>query len=385
MKHVLEWLENEIRQTSSKADAVRNLASHYPSLTRKECKNILMAAGLSTSEAMASTYYVNYYQSKASDEKNQGMITKRSSPTYSKKEFINKNKKLIQYISNSWNSFDGFTFENNSSGRYRKSTESKSIYASLREAYDDYRWDKKDFLDSTKNLIELKNSLRHQNTIFKKHNGNNSADLFVIICRILQWGGVLDQNIAGKFLDKQVNGELASYLNWIIDEKPFDASTTSFEVFRTAPSSLLSDSGATKIYTLSSDECIIYDDRVAASLGLLISRFHESSPLPESLKLVVGKRSKKGSNRDPSTQNHRFLLKTSSKTTIEDHAYSNLKANWIISEVAKRLLNSEQSFQYLVKDCCSKASFNNELWVAMRIIESALFMAGHSVLYTKFN
>jgi hypothetical protein len=291
-----------------------------------------------------------------------------------KSEFLNNHIDLIDYICSAWNDFDDITLQNPSSKRNRVSDTKVSEYSSLEQAFTDYQWNGESFENSTRLLLETRKNL------LRLMREGTSAEIFVELCRVLHWGGVLTNAITGPVLLKHTRNELVDYFKWIIDSKPFDASSQNFKCFESAPSALLSDSGTTKIYSVINDQCIIYDDRVAASFCFLISRHFNDSQLPPHLTLVVGARKNGNGNRDPSNRAHRFLPKASQPCKNE-HARSNLKSNWIISAVASKLLDNDQ-FKSRVNEYSEKLDFNNQLWIAMRILEASLFMAGHTVPYT---
>jgi hypothetical protein len=305
-----------------------------------------------------------------------------------KTEFIGKQQRrsLINYLAKCWDDFDNnLSFTNHSQQKFRKEQGKSSTYKSLNSAFYDYKLGENhenqeiDFISSTRDLVEMRKAIINA---YENVEDEKSCELFVQLCRVLKWGGVLTNSITGPLLDKHLNGELSEYMTWVIDEKPFDATSEELNVFDTPPNKLLSDSGTTKIYSVVGDECIIYDDRVAAALCYLISKYVPADkPLPEELRLVRGIRvSSDQGNRDPSTPNHRFRAKGKDK---EIHAQSNLKANWLISEVVKKLMRDNSDFKATVEESCKEVGFRDEQWMAMRIYESALFMAGHTVPYTK--
>lgn len=296
-----------------------------------------------------------------------------------KNEFLSLNRELVEYLTRSWKELNGVSFTNYSRKSFRRSNLDQSTYSSLKEAFEDFQWDEKCFLDSTLELISFREKLN------RAVESKDSSEVFIQACSVLSWGGVLTNSITSKLLDKHQQNSLLDYMTWIVVEKPFDATSTDTNIFeKRYPETILSDSGVTKIYAVTGNECVIYDDRVAASLCYLISNYLGKKPLDDKhgLKLVRGQRvtqkNKKG-NRDPSSQDHRFLPKGPEPKNRIQHAQSNLKANWLISEVVINLLKTDQAFARLVDEHSHDLKFNNKMWIGMRIYESSLFMAGHTV------
>lgn len=296
-------------------------------------------------------------------------------PRTDKMQFLETHKSLVEYIVQAWSSFDHFEIKNRSKRKNRASDTPDSTYSSLHQAFIDYQWNGKSFAQGTKELLDFRIG------IDKYIRERESAELFASLCTVLHWGGVLTNSITGPVLQKHLDNELIDYMEWIVERKPFDATVEQLNIFENPPSLLLSDSGTTKIYAVVNDQCIIYDDRVAASFCYLISKYLKSQSLPNSLQLVVGARDSKRRNRDPSTAEHRFIKK-SPRICKTEHANSNLKANWVISAVARQLRQDNSEFRDTVGAYTRELNCDNEQWIAMRIIEASLFMAGHAVPYT---
>ncbi len=300
-----------------------------------------------------------------------------------KQEYLEAVEGFIDHLVGAWDGPLKTPFENRSQQKNRKSIQAASRYKSLEEAFLDYQWENSDFIETTRKLLSFRRQIRSDDVI------NDKYKLYVTINLILRWGGVLKDHIAGKFLDMVLEDDLVEYIKWA--KNSFSAKSNDWIEFPTppAPNKLASDSGATKVYTMLCDGCVIYDDRVAASLCLLISDYvGEENELPSPLRLMSGKRGEQKNsrggaqktNRDPSTKRHRFIKKS---TGIE-HANSNLKANWIILTMAEKLMVQNNRFRHWVNQTCDdlyneKADREERTWVAMRIIETSLFMAGHSV------
>jgi hypothetical protein len=393
---MIENIVKKVRQvylsgSKTKAAIARELASEHPDLKKSDILYIYKQA-LDMGQAGANTYYDKYGKlknittSETSKREDGKSIAERLS-THSevrlsqqkRDDFLLDQEPLINFMCRSWDNFERFKFENFSRKTNRKShDEATSTYGSLKAAFEDYIWDSGDFSTSTRLLIKYRGELK------SNIDASNSNDVFISICDILRWGGVLTVAIAGKFLDKHHANELLPYMQWIESSLPFDASSISLSVFDDAPSLLLSDSGATKVYSVLGNQCIIYDDRVAASLCYIISQFYDGMELPQSIRLVTGasgsSANKYKGNRNASSLTHKFSTKSLDKLP---HAESNIKANWLIFRMVEQMLATNNEFCELVDAQCKKTKFNNRIWIAMRIVETALFMAGHTVPWRK--
>jgi len=126
------------------------------------------------------------------------------------------------------------------------------------------------------------------------------------------------------------------------------------------------NSGFTKIYSLLSDDFIIYDSRVALSLCYLIGQYTMANGLNEIPDLLQF--------RIPTRQGNNALRQIPQFFTINNFNFpapnginnyqiSNMRANWILSEVLNR----------------NPGSLFNTLPVELRLraLESALFMIGY--------
>lgn len=288
-----------------------------------------------------------------------------------KQKFLEKHKKLVELMVKCWDELpNNKAFYNASPKRFRGS-KSKPFekYVSLHCAFRDFEWEKKKFEDTSLSLVTLGDEIK-QNIKMK-----SKGDLLFNLCNVLEWGGVLTTSIMRPILSKYENHQLIEYFEWVSTSQPFDASNLDSGLLLNVPESvgqLLSNSGLTKIYCAIGSSTVIYDDRVAASLGRIITWYLGMNSTPVELMFVVG-----GGSRDPSTESHRFLKKGGSSSV--DHAQSNLKANWLISACVCELMLTNESFKSIMAAHVSILEKRNELWLAMRIYEAALFMAGYSL------
>jgi hypothetical protein len=299
-------------------------------------------------------------------------IVNETLPDNAKDHFLQKHVQLLTYLVSGWENLPGYEFTNSSSKNYRKSDNQTSTYFSLKSAYEDYSWDGDDFKLATQKLIVLKSELESALSV------QDENRILIVAANILRWGGVLTTAIGGPFLDKNKKQQLGKYLLDI--RLLFESDTVSREDFLTISDILLSDSGATKVYTLLCKYCVIYDDRVAASLGYIISKFIGAKELPDDLNLTTGEKdSKEKRNRNASSQNHTFRRKGATKKAKSHHAMSNVKANWLLEEVAIRLINENGSFRKEIEYISECLEYNEKRWIALRVVEASLFMAGHNV------
>lgn len=295
-----------------------------------------------------------------------------------KKKFLEKHEHLVDLMSDCWmgRNTTNIVFKNRSLRRFRKSNNEVSIYSNLSEAYQDFQWGSDDFCSSTRKLLDLQVKIR------KDIRTDSKGDLLAHLCEVLAWGGVLTTAVTTPLLVKYQQNELLSYFEWIYEKSPFDASSMDFSELGKLPSNagvLLSNSGLTKIYSVIGSRCVIYDNRVSAALGKIIIEYLAEKPLAPELGIVMGP-----NPRDPSTARHKFPKKSSGASHILAHAKSNVIVNWLILNAVDQLLTCSSAFKDEVNKqlshCCEGHDITrDEKWMAMRIYESGLFMAGHSV------
>jgi hypothetical protein len=126
-------------------------------------------------------------------------------------------------------------------------------------------------------------------------------------------------------------------------------------------------SGRSKVYALACDDFVIYDSRVAAALGravVLFCRQTGRQVLPSTLNLPWTPARTAGLLRNPSEGAYRFV-RLRQAAPYPNYGASNLKASWLLSEVASR--------------CKSGAFAGVDPAVRLRALESALFMIGYDL------
>jgi hypothetical protein len=173
----------------------------------------------------------------------------------------------------------------------------------------------------------------------------------------LQWGGVLPRNKQRLLSTPNV----MNYFNSNIQKFISPTLDTSNDL-----STIHLNSGYTKIYSLLIDNFIIYDGRVGAAMGLLVSEFLKVKKfinIPTTLDFAYGNPKMSDSNkkdfskRNPSNFEYKFkALSNNSRLHIDN----NIRANWLLQRVA-----TESKF--------------NSLKNPLRSLEAALFMIGYDI------
>ena len=192
---------------------------------------------------------------------------------------------------------------------------------------------------------------------------NNNDELCLTAAKdILKWGGVFAHN--GDWLDKNKYGisMLFSAVQSAINSSDLDQSIFAKEGFRF-------NAGLSKIYSLTCNEIIIYDSRVAAALGYGVLKYcqHQELPKVPDLLLFPWMPAKENNNitipkqRNPSVGS--YIMPRLSGAIC--HLEWNLKASWLLSHVMTDR-NIENSGFARQKD-------------PLRAIEAALFMIGYDL------
>lgn len=242
----------------------------------------------------------------------------------------------------------------------------KSIWKcdSIYNAYENYKWkftcslpnkgkiNGITYKESEQTLSIIQEGLR------KSLKQKNSNELLLHCLSILEWGGVKRSNYSRL---EEMGDEIVPYFENAINI--LDPSTVNID---DNLSSIIMNSGFTKIYSLLIDDFVIYDSRVGASLGLLIKQFleeREIENIPTVLNFAYGNarptKNDKGkvNRRNPSNDKYKFPVLSNNDLK---HTKNNIYANWLLKELSE------------------KSVFNNE-YNPIRALESALFMIGYSV------
>ena len=145
------------------------------------------------------------------------------------------------------------------------------------------------------------------------------------------------------------------------------------EIGKDGAQKVRSNAGFTKIYSLLFDDFIIYDSRVAATLGLFVVKFcreRKYTSVPDELNFgwmppKEDKRSTSPKKRDASVANGSYDFDRAN--TEAKHAWSNIRANWIFSSLLERS----------PKESLFAALPNKQ--DRLRALESAFFMIGYDL------
>ncbi len=249
----------------------------------------------------------------------------------------------------------------------RKKPYRKFEFKSLESALKQYSWANKDYFDTAEILAGLSLS-----SIESKQSEDEFSLLYNSL-KILEWGEVYRGGV-GWLADSAESGNLLLNINMAVNA--LESEDDSGLKFFKSQSPLRMDSGTTKIFSLMSNRSIIYDDRVAAALGLFIVRYLKRecvNEIPDVLDLMQGcskgdKRARNGA------RNTDYIFTTKTKNNVDKgfhHAKSNLYANWIIEEV----VNDNRFSWEIIEDEEGESSTTSR----MRAMEAALFMIGYEV------
>ena len=205
----------------------------------------------------------------------------------------------------------------------------------------------------------------------------NDVDARAVAKDIQLWGGT---DIRGKKNSMAIDtlgtasGGFLGYLDrcrnafgggWSLDLSPFIG----------ASQGLRSNAGFTKIYSLSFDDFIIYDSRVAAALGLLVIRWWALTcyrrkiiaPIPAHLRFYCMP-THGHVNRDPNV--NRFTIAGLPTTRCDlSHVQSNVHANWLLCHA---LSGSYFEHEVLTRPHPYPVK-------PLRALEAALFMIGYDL------
>lgn len=127
------------------------------------------------------------------------------------------------------------------------------------------------------------------------------------------------------------------------------------------------NSGTTKIFAMLSKKSIIFDGRVACSIGMIVLDYMSEKNLksiPEKLLFLMDADSK----RNPSSCDLMFPSKSNMKHKLLNQAISNVRINYILQKIENDVVSS---------GVFSKHSIDNS--ETLRAIESVLFMVGYKV------
>ena len=245
-------------------------------------------------------------------------------------------------------------------GTFCQKYKSEYDVSSFKQALQSYWWEGSDFNSSYKTIKSFSDVLK--NAIKEK----DELSALVSSIKILDWGGVVNRYSVMWLVDAFESNQLCHSLKLARDilNSGDDSELYLFE----NNSPLRSDSATTKLFSLASNESIIYDDRVGAAIAIIVRKFledNEINSVPDSLCFMRGPK-----KRNPSNKQYKFAPKTPGDL----HATSNLRANWIVQEIVDDNRFNEH-FNY--SEITGKK--NEHTQKKVRMIEAALFMIGYDI------
>lgn len=286
-----------------------------------------------------------------------------------KQDYLIKTRPFIEWMSD--NLYET-TFEHSYiDRRHRKSISFNSIY----DAYEKYRWIhpaierlnaskghtfETNFQALTALQDELIKSIKEENN---EHTCRAAID-------VMRWGGVSNGNVIWLNANRS---ELVNILRRVRDA----LNTGETQNNALTETNLRFNAGMTKVYSLLADDFIIYDSRVAAALGLAVTKYVNSgnemidelyfpcSPAKES------QNARRPKNRNPSRIGD---LKFPKLNSGPKHVEWNLKASWILKAVVDLDKTKAGNF--------SQVSQTKNLGLSLRALEAALFMIGYDLPFT---
>ena len=235
------------------------------------------------------------------------------------------------------------------------------------------KYDTKLFPSNKKKLDIIKECLNDE---FVKSEANDSL-FFEAIKKGLYWGATGEVNVPE---NANRQGTYLANVQWIENNYVLHDGLT--DNFKCAVREIESDdfdetlfgkeksyrmnAGFTKIYALLAKNSIIYDGRVGAALGYIVTLFCEQTgeEFTEDLNFYWGASESKGRFRNPSIPEKGFDFKKLSNSNESGWALCNVKANWLLSSAIEKLENSFKFGGYGKKDI-------------LHAVEAALFMLGY--------
>lgn len=231
---------------------------------------------------------------------------------------------------------------------------------SIYDAFFKYQWsftytDENNQVHSGKSFAENTTALeRLQNQLRCAFLDKDLDRLCSITCMVFEWGGVRSNK---SWAIENRNNLFHTYQQGMSLLKPSIANDIGAFPRRF-------NSGMTKIYSLLLNDFMIYDSRVGATLGYLVVRYCQQRQLKKVPHLLdfpwaeaKDSNPKNAKNRNPSCSNYKLKQITNS----QEHARWNLRASWLLNEVAKssQLFSKERD--------------------PLRSLEAALFMIGYDL------
>lgn len=234
-------------------------------------------------------------------------------------------------------------------------------FPTLRDAYDKYSWKRSNYQDNSIELNSISNKL--QNAL----STNNETAFYNASLDCLEWGSgdrrfkLYTANRDWLWLRKKQTALISLFNN---SYTQLANTCPNLNGFRTGHYRM--NSGITKIYALTYPNFIIYDSRVAAALGRLVTKYCQSLQSPLSINPDTLKFAWTGPNkRNPCINGFKFPRVNNNSVK---HAESNIKANWLLQAVIAKFQDGD--FWGIEKEPAKR----------LRALEAALFMMGYSLI-----
>jgi hypothetical protein len=266
-----------------------------------------------------------------------------------------------QFVTWLGNNLDSETFAHSYINRRSGAWQCKSLY----DAYVQYHWRHRGghtFAHSAATLTSLGKALHAALTSPADDQAARSAATDVMI-----WGGV----VAGNVRWLNANQNLASDL--LAVQAAINAQDTAEAVL--TDRQLRFNAGMTKVYSLLCEGFVIYDSRVAATLGWAVRKFCETwqfAAVPAELGFPWAPAKSTPNHPAPKDRNPSSGALTFPKLSSGPlHAQWNLKASWILQ--AALLTPAGQASQFTSDPSLATPALR------LRALEAALFMIGYDL------
>ena len=264
--------------------------------------------------------------------------------------------------------------------------------SSLQEATMKYKWPAKrldgsivyDLSDTQSFLDELSVSL--------KASVENGDGVLESVNDILSWGGVKDKKEIARDIRLNLDNDeqRALFLRKVRERvlsPDFDPlQDISIDAEGRVIQSIISDSGTTKVFSLFIDEFAIYDSRVGAALGLLLSHYMKASGMKESQlheSLLFGWQDSpnKDYSRPPKSNGSRFDLGRAKQKRNPNALLNKSIFPYLANVSNSKRLAMNIYLNWILQSAVRQSKTLKDLKPhnAVRNLEAALFMIGYCV------
>lgn len=264
--------------------------------------------------------------------------------------------------------------------------------SSLQDATMKYKWPAKkldgsivyDLSDTQSFLDELSSSL--------KASVEKGYGVLKSVNDILSWGGVKDKKEIARDIRLNLDHDVqrAVFLREVrekVTRPDFDPlQDTSIEAEGRVIQSIISDSGTTKVFSLFIEEFAIYDSRVGAALGMLLSHYMKvsgmkESQLHEALQFGWQDSPNKDYSRPPKSDGSRFDLGRAKQKRNPNALLSKSIFPYLANVPNSKRLAMNIYLNWILQSAVrqSKTLKDMKPHNAVRNLEAALFMIGYCV------